>query len=451
MPVYNSDMEEALLSSVFKDNALFPILVDLVNAQDFYWSPHKWLWTSFLNLHEAGSSIDIITASEELERAGSLDDYVSAFGGIRGREALNKLKELDIDQNHAETYARSVNDSSTCRKVQETMNKGLKWINDGSRAIEIISNLEHELGKVAVYSGAKSVSIMKAPEAVEKARRLHENARTGNSIEIKTGLRDLDNLLGGLFPRELIIVSARTGDGKTALLLTMANNIAIQSKFPKKVGIFSMEMSTEDIVFRLVCQHTGIPINRLRTGRLRDEERDAYEDSMKAISNSPMLIDDTPSLSIPQLRTKIRKMNEDGGVDVVFVDQLNLLSANLPYAKEFEKINWLSYRLKEISGEFEIPVVIAHQMNRGIESSKDQRDPQLSDLEQAGEKATDKVITIRHKKDRGIIISSDLYVLKHRNGSTGVASIKFVTSKVKFENIPTGEFAPAWATEIGNV
>jgi replicative DNA helicase len=163
---------------------------------------------------------------------------------------------------------------------------------------------------------------------------------------------------------------------------------------------------------------------------------ESYHDALEKISKSPILFDDSSSLSIPEMRTKVRKMKELG-LDLIILDQLDLMNAQMPGGKEFEKLNWLSYRLKEMAREFNVPILIAHQMNRGIEQqqgAKNIRDPQLSDLEQAGEKASDMVVMIRHRKEGGIITKSYFYIVKNRNGGTGVVPVTFISSKARFEN-----------------
>lgn len=447
MPNYSSDMEENLISCVLNDNALFPVLNDLVNANDFYWYPHKWVWTSFVNLFDASKHIDMVTLADEMERSGDLNNYVSAYGGIKGLEALNKIKNINPDTTHAETYARTIKDDSSRRKILEVLNKGEKWVADSLPSNDILNNIEQELVKVATYSGAKSGYLISAADGIKTANEATLRASKGVGLEVSSGLIDLDNIIGGFFPGDLSIISARAGEGKTALLLTIAANSAINTnKLKKKVGVFTMEMSTPDMVNRLISQYTAISATRLRKGNLNEADWEEVEKASEKISCAPIYFDDTPSLSIPEMRTKIRKMKEVG-VDLVIIDQLNLMNAQMANAKEFEKINWLSYRLKEIAREFSVPIIVAHQMNRGIEqqpgtSRTPQRDPQLSDLEQAGEKATDMVIMIRHKKENNIITSSWLHVVKHRNGPTGVAQVVFLGNRVKFESIDKNSTVP---------
>ena len=436
-------MEEAVLASIFKDPALFPVLKDLINIEDFYWIPHKWVWSSFINLYDSGRNIDMLTTVDEMEKSGSLENYTSAVGGLKGIVALNKLRDLEIDTNHAESYASVVKDDSARRKIIEAMNKGIKWSIDGNPSIRILTNLEQELGKIASSSGTKSNAITTASNAVEIAKEAIDRARNGNGIEIKSGLIDLDNLVGGFFPGDLILISARAGEGKSAALLTIASNVAINNKYKKKVSIFSMEMSTVDLINRLISQYMNISSTRLRKGDIKDSELDEYNNVMEKISKASIQFDDSSSLSIPEMRTKVRKMKELG-TDLILVDQLNLMNAQMPGAKEFEKIKWLSYRLKEMAREFNVPILVAHQMNRGIEQKGQvQRDPQLSDLEQAGEKASDMVIMIRHKKELNVIKESYFHIVKHRNGATGFVPITFIANRVRFEN--AAKQTPDWA------
>ena len=163
---YSSDMEEAIIASVIQDPALFPVVRDLIETSDFYWSPHRWIWTSFINLHDTGGHIDTLTVENELKSAGSLENFVSATFGIKGREGISRFRTLDVNTNHAETYAREIKNDSSRRKILEVMNKGQKWVSDGDQSIEILTELESELSKIVTYTGAKSSSIVKASEAV---------------------------------------------------------------------------------------------------------------------------------------------------------------------------------------------------------------------------------------------------------------------------------------------
>jgi replicative DNA helicase len=249
-------MEEAVLSSIIKDPNLFPVLKDLINTDDFYWIPHRWVWSSFINLFECSKNIDMLTLLDEMEKSGSLENYTSATGGLKGVVAMNKLRDLDIDTDHAESYASIVKDDSARRKILEVMNKGIKWSIDGNPSIRILTNIEQELGKIASSSGAKSNAVINASDATISAKEAMERARSGNGIEIKTGLIDFDNLIGGFFPGDLILLAGRAGEGKSAAILSIVNNISISSKCPKRVGLFSLEMCTKSLgitIYKYLC------------------------------------------------------------------------------------------------------------------------------------------------------------------------------------------------------
>ena len=448
MANYSPTMEETLLSCVLKDPALFPVLKDLVNSSDFFWYPHKWIWTSLINLSDAEKHIDMVTLVDEMERSGDICNYVSAYGGLKGLDALNKLKEIEeANTNHAESYARSIKDDSSRRKILEVLNKGEKWVSDSLPSLDILNRIEQELNTVSTYSGAKSSYLVSASDGINIAREATMKANKGGGVSVLSGLIDLDKLIGGFFPGDLNIIAARAGEGKTALLLTISANAAINNLLKKKkVGIFSMEMSTGDLINRFISQYTGISATNLRSGNLKDDDWEKYEQASEKISKAGIYIDDTPALTIPEMRTKVRKMKENG-IDLIIADQLDLMNAQMSNAKEFEKINWLSYRLKELAREFNVPFLVAHQLNRGIEqqaitSRTPQRNPQLSDLEQAGEKATDMVLMIRHTKENNVIQRSFIHIVKNRNGPTDVAEVKFIGNRTKFESIDKNSVLP---------
>jgi replicative DNA helicase len=441
--LYNPEIEEAVIACVLKDGSTFSFLNDICEHSDFYWKPYSWIWQSFLSLHERGQAIDSLTVQDELQRKDWQENFVTATGGLRGLEAINKIKSAEITLENAESYAMQVKDDSGKRQVKEKISRASEQLSNGGTSIEVLTYLENELGRISAFSGAKSNLIAHTSDVLKIAMESTEVATKGNRKYIETGLKDLDYKIGGFFNGQLITVAGRQGEGKSSFLLTLAMNISCENRWKKKIGIFSLEMSNEEYMQRMISFYSGISSLRLKTGKIKEEEFPAYYSAIEQIKRGEIMMDDTAHLGIPLLRTKLRKMKESG-VQIVFIDQLDLLDYGSPVDAEYIRVNRLSYKLKKLAREMDFPIIVAQQMSRSIENSargKD-ADPKASDLSQAGESAPNMIIMIRHKKEQNVIKSSRLYIVKNRDGGTGYVDIKFVGERTKFSDIEPGDVEP---------
>lgn len=441
--VYSSEMEEALISCVLKDSDVFNILKDICNYKDFWFQPYSWIWYAFQKLYDKNSNIDILTLEDEMQRQGTLERF-SIFDGTKASlDGLRYLQDKeDVILNNGETYAYQVRDDSSKRKIQEVTNKANDWINEGHSSIDVITNLENELGKVAAYSGVNVKTIMTVGDVVEKAKQEMEYAAKNNVKFIETGIKALDQKIGGLFPQQLIMVAGRSGSGKSSLALTVAMNVSMYNMFVKKVGIFTLEMSSIEYTNRMISAITGIPYLRIKMGKIIDDvEKTSYKEATNIIKNSNnIILDDSINLNIPVMRSKLRKMKESG-IELAVIDQLGLISDRTSNEPEHLRIDRLSYQIKNLAREFEIPVILLHQMNRSIESMQrsNNQEPKQTDLDQAGEKPSDLIIMISHKTEQKIIKSSSLWITKNRFGATGNCPVKFESEKTWFRDLTKEE------------
>jgi replicative DNA helicase len=437
-------MEESLISCVLQKGELFDILKDICNYKDFWFQPYSAIWYTFQKLNDKTSNIDLITVSDEMQRNGTLEKLSTFDGRHNDDNALKILQEKEgIILENAETYAYKVREDSSKRKIQELTNKANDWINQGHSALDILTNLDVESGKISAYSNTNAKSTILISDAVDLAMAETEYAKKNNIKYIETGIKAIDEKIGGFFPQQLILIAARSGMGKTALASTIALNASMKNDFTKKVGIFTLEMKNIEYVNRMITSLSGIPYLRLKMGKIHDNEMPIYKETTKLIKeNDNILIDDTVGISTSLIRSKIRKM-KDWGAQMIIVDQLGLVSDRISGEAEYLRIDRMSYQFKNMAREFDLPLVLLHQMNRGIERENIQRttkkEPEMKDLDQAGERPSDVIIMITHEKEQKVIKSSKIWIVKNRFGATGSANVKFEAEKTWFRDLTQEE------------
>jgi len=437
-------IEYSLISAIVKQGDIFSTVRDILTPEDFSWSPFKKLWKTFQELDNNGIFIDSVTLNAEFEKS-NLGEKIVVEGGLRGREAIEYLKNYETEVDKFESYALQIKEISATRKLETLLNEAKDKLKEGKTPNEIIALLEVESSRIATISMGSSSSISTAEDAVEEAYRITMQAINGDIKYVPSGFSDFDKRFAGFFKGRVYLIVGISGEGKSALAASIANNVAIGAKFPKKVGIFPLEMSKREYVNRLISQISGIDTKRLDTG-IREDEYETYGNALKKIKSCGMLFDDSPYTTIPTLRAKIRKM-VDLGVELIIIDQLEQIEVP-GNQQEYIKLNYATYMIKAMAREFDVPILLIHQLKVRSENQKSKdSDPVMSDISQAGEKAVNMVIAIKHKKDdEGEIINSYIYILKNRDGRTGdVINLKFEGERVLFRNIDStrGE-SPSW-------
>jgi len=415
--LYSSDMEESVLCCVLNDGSLYNILVDICNEKDFWYQPYSWLWATFQRLYERNSNIDIITVQDELQRVRNFESFSTFDGEYSGYDALLYLKNKpNVVLDNYESYGKQVKDDSNKRRIQEIVNKSLGWINQGNDSSSILTNLELELGKISAFCGTNIKSIKNISDAVDEAVEETTLASLSKGKFIDTGIKALDEITGGLFPGQLTTIAARQGLGKSSLALSIAMNVAINNEIKRKVGIFTLEMSSTEYVNRMISALSGIDSLRLKKGIIYKDERSKYEEAVNKIKDSGnIVIDDTSNITMSMIRNKLRKMKE-WGIEVAVIDQMGLIADRFPNEQEHVRVDRLSYLLKNLAREFDISIINIQQMNRSIESIQRVKfkEPQTSDLAQAGESSPDLIIMITHEMQNKVILKSKLWIVKNR-------------------------------------
>lgn len=423
-PEEHAIIEDALLASMIVDNSIVPTILDLITFSDFADVQNRVIFKAIATLYNAGNSVDLITVSTEVGRESKrikLDD-------------VSKIINMNVlSTENAVTYANIVREKASIRKLEALMDNKQKYL-FGKGAIEAIAQIEKEVSNIALYAGANSSSTLDGAQAVELLRERTLAVERGEITQLTTGFVDYDNHIGGIYSFEVVMVAAKTGEGKSALALSLANHVGIRQG--KGVLFVNLEMSTHETVCRLICQLTGIPFRNVYNGKMTEAQWKLYKEAQDRIINSGIMFDDTTAISVPQLRSKIRKVQERRKIDLIIVDQLEQVGGHAG-EKPFIRLDNISYELKDLSKDENIPMILNHQFKvRSMADNKAKdRDPELSDLNQAGEKAMGQIWGISHMKDQtGKIIKSKIRMLKNRNGPTIEFPTVFLGDRFLFSN-----------------
>ena len=447
---YNENLELITISSLVQNAMLvYPIIGDILEKNSFGWKPFGILYKTIREIVESDLSPDYISILAELERKDILDSINIMSNGLRGKEAIDYMLALPVDIDNVETYAYQVQDLHGSRQLISLNEKIKRMIDDGKRPIEILSFVDLETGKISAFVGAKNGSLRTSKDVTQSSHQQFKDAVGGKARFISTRINAWDDYTNGLYPQRLYMVAAATNDGKSALVENIAYNLAVvpEEGDKVKVCIFSFEMSSEDVVNRFVQIATGISPLRIERGELSEDELVPYETAMKRIAGSPIIYDDSSEMVLAILRTKIRKAVVGEGARVVIIDQLEQLSIggggdNQP---EYIRFNYMSYRIKAFARELDVPIVLVHQMNRSADSGQNRGkdvDPQSQDLAQAGEKACDAILIIRHKKSGQEVKETNFNWVKNRQGKRGKRRVEFVGKNILFRDLPNNSEFP---------
>lgn len=432
---HNRESEEAVVGAVLINPEVYYDIAQFLQADDFYIHRHRWIWEAYTSLHEQRIPIDLLTLTEELERKGQLAE-------IGGRAFLTALVNQVPTSLNASAYAHIVEGHAIRRRMIAAANSiAAVAYNEDMNVDSVMDEAEK-----AVFN----VSERRLRHDVQPIRdvlrdyydRIDEAARRGEEIYgVPTGFIDLDKLLRGLQPSDLLIIAGRPGQGKTGFLLSVAKNAALTHK--KHVAVFSLEMSNAQVAERLISQQTGIVSQNLRTGSLDENGFGLLAEAVQKLSETQIFLDDTPAITPIQLRTKCRRLHLEHRLDLVIVDYLQLMTGDTRTDNRVQEVSYISRNLKVLARELNVPVLAAAQLSRAVEQRAD-KEPQLSDLRESGslEQDSDIVMFIYRpnewEQDESKKSLVKLRVAKHRNGPTGEINLIFLSKLAKFEN------AAAW-------
>jgi replicative DNA helicase len=435
-PPQSLDVEASLLGSLLIDSDAFIKIADQIHSEDFYDEKHKMIFAAMRSLHDKRSPIDILTLSEQLKN----DGYLELIGGA---SFLTELTNTVPTAAHLEQYAQIVSDKAIRRRLIAASQDIANVSFDENKSLtELIEEAETRLFDVSQKHVKQDIISLESilGDSFDRLDDLHRNK--GGIRGIPTGLRDLDKLIAGLQRSDLVVVAARPSMGKTALMLNMSLDIATKAK-QGSVLYFSLEMSKEQLVDRLLAAEAGVDAWKLRTGEgLNDTDFERLSAAMGELAEAPIFIDDTSGITVSDLRTKARRLHHQHPLAVIMVDYLQLMSGGSRYATQanrVQEISEISRSLKILARELNVPVVAASQLSRSVES-RNPPIPQLADLRESGsiEQDADIVAFIyrpHYYDDNADPNITELHIKKHRNGPVDNLKIFFDRDKQRFRDL----------------
>ncbi|MCG7408364.1 replicative DNA helicase [Paenibacillus sp. ACRRX] len=430
VPPQSSEAEAAVLGAILLQSEALITAMERVQAVDFYLPAHQFIYEAMIELGEEGQPIDMITLTAKLQVKKQLDDV----GGV---SYLAKLANAVPTAANVDYYAQIIEEKSMIRRLINTATQIVSegyagdddvgaLLSDAERRILEISNRRSSSGFIAI----KDVLM----EVFEKVENLHENK--GGTTGIPSGFTDLDKMTAGFQRSDLIIVAARPSVGKTAFALNIAQNVGVRAK--ETVAIFSLEMSAAQLVQRMICAESNVDATRLRTGHLEDDDWEKLTMSIASLSEAQIYIDDTPGVTVADIRAKCRRLKKERGLGMILIDYLQLIHGRGKAGENRQQeVSEISRTLKQIARELEVPVIALSQLSRGVEQRQDKR-PMMSDLRESGSIEQDAdIVAFLYRDDyydkesekKNII---EIIIAKQRNGPVGTVELVFLKNFNKF-------------------
>lgn len=433
IPPQNLDAEMSLLGAVLIDEDTLSDISEHVNARDFYDQRHAIIYDAMMRLFEKHKPVDLLTLTEELKGKKELDT-------IGGSAYLTELTNYVPTAAHAEAYAELVAQKAIRRRlIKASGDISELGYNEDTTTQELLQQAEAELFSVSDQSLKQDLVSIESilTESFDRMEELHRNK--GMLRGIQTGYKDLDNMTAGFQKSDLIVLAARPAMGKTTLVTNLAYNVATIAKQP--VLFFSLEMSKEQLVDRMLADASGVDAWNIRTGNLSDDDFSKISEAMGELAEAPIFIDDTPGMTVLEMRTKARRAMHDQPLGLIIIDYLQLMQGNgRDNGNRVQEVSEISRGLKLIARELNVPVIALSQLSRSVESRSPQI-PQLADLRESGsiEQDADIVMFIYREAyynpetERENI--TDLFIAKHRNGPTGKIELYFHPERLRFMSL----------------
>ncbi len=435
IPPHDEQAEASILGAILIDKDAIADVIDFLRPEYFYKDAHAHIFAAMMSLFENHEPVDIVTVTAALKKMGKYKE-------VGGASYLSELTNMVPTAANIEIYGRIVSDLYIKRKMIEVSgNIAQKAFDEKEDVKQLLDKAESEILAIAQRRAHKDFIAVKDALA-ESFDRLDELHKRGSSLRgIPTGFTDLDNKLAGMQDSNLLILAARPGQGKTALVLNIAQYISVVCK--QSVGIFSLEMSKEELVDRLLVSQADIDAWRLKTGRLSDQDFTKLSEAMGELAEAPLFIDDTPGINIFEMRTKARRLQVNHSVRLLIVDYLQLVDPGRTFDNRVQEVSIVSQSLKNLARELKIPVLAVSQLSRAVEA-RGSKVPQLADLRESGaiEQDADVVMFLYRQEqeiekwDNQIV---KLLIAKHRNGPLGEIDLIFKGDRIRFYGVEKKE------------
>ncbi|HEX2778480.1 MAG TPA: replicative DNA helicase [Gemmatimonadaceae bacterium] len=436
-PPYSEDAEQAVLAAMLMDADAVARVVETVDDGMFYREGHRRIFRAMTALSERGEIVDPLTLANELERRGELE----ASGG---KDYIGFLVDAVPTSANVEYHARIVREKALYRRLIEVSTSIVSEAFEGRLpAAELLDDAEHKIFQVSQQRGTQGFTRIKELlwPTMERIEALQRGGKTVTGVP--SGFKDLDEMTSGFQPSDLVIVAARPSMGKTALTLNIAQHAAIEHNVP--VAFFSLEMSKESLVQRMLTSEARIDAQRLRKGMLRDDDFPRLARAAGILSSAPVYIDDTPGITLLEMRSKARRLKADSGIGMVIVDYLQLMQGPPNIESRQQEVSQISRGLKALAKELSVPVVALSQLSRAPDQRAGDHRPQLSDLRESGaiEQDADLIMFIfrqevydgpTDKDGNSLEGRAEVIVGKQRNGPIGIVNVFFHKAYTRFEN-----------------
>jgi replicative DNA helicase len=441
IPPQAIDLEEVLLGAMMIDKKGVDEVIDILSPDAFYKDAHKYIFEAIFRLFENSEPVDLLTVSSQLKKDKKLDL-------VGGDFYLISLTQRVSSSAHIEFHARIILQKYIQRSLIKISSEIIEEAYDETKDVfDLLDNAEAKLYEVTQGNVKKSTETAQSL-VIQAKKKIEEISNKEGLSGIPSGFDKLDKLTSGWQPSDLVIIAARPGMGKTALTLTMARNIAVNSNIP--VAFFSLEMSSVQLITRLISSETGLSSEKLRTGKLEKHEWEQLNVKVKTLEKAPLFIDDTPSLSIFDLRAKARRLASQYGIKMIIIDYLQLMTAggSQKGGNREQEISTISRNLKALAKELNVPVIALSQLSRAVETRGGSKRPLLSDLRESGAIEQDAdIVSFIYRPEYYKIDEWDdeersptegqgeLIVAKHRNGGLDNIRLKFIGHLGKFDNL----------------
>lgn len=426
------EAEQSVIGSMLMDREAIVEVSDILSKDDFYYSQYGMLYEAMVSLYNEGKPVDLVTVSNKLKEMGAPDSVSSL-------EYVGDILAMVPTSAHAKQYAQIVQDKATLRQLIKLTEKTTEACYSGKCDVtQLLDESEQGIFQITQKRGGGDEFVPMQQIALNVLDTIEESARRGSKVTgVPTGFIDLDEKLTGLHGSELILIAARPAMGKTAFALNIAQYAAMKAEVP--CALFSLEMSKEQLATRLIAMDSMVDSQAIRTGQLVDSDWDKLMNSTYRVGSTPMFIDDTPGISIAELRSKCRKLKQTQDIGLIIIDYLQLMNGSGKTESRQQEISEISRSLKKLARELNVPVIALSQLNRAVDSREDHK-PVMSDLRESGaiEQDADVIMFIYrddyYNKESTKPGIADIIIAKQRNGSTGPVELVWLGKYTKFGN-----------------